>query len=74
MKCVCQHHNNIIIIINRGSTINYQFSDYAVVIWSDVLGGVHMWSSALFWSSCTDSTERTHIWTQTTQTQQYCLF
>ena len=45
-----------------------------VVIWSDLLGGVHLWQSTLFWDCHFSSTERTALWPQTGQTKQYRLF
>ena len=42
-------------------------------IWSDLLGGIHMWRSPLCWYSCHDSAESTPQWTQAGQTQQCYL-
>ena len=44
-----------------------------VVIWSDMLGGVHVWRGALCWCSSHHSSERASLWTQTGQTQQPIL-
>ena len=45
-----------------------------VVIWSDLLGGVHLWQSTLCWNFYLSLTERTALWPQTGQTKQCCLF
>ena len=45
-----------------------------VVIWSDLLGGVHLWQSTLFWDCYFSSTERTALRPQIGQTKQCCLF
>ena len=60
-------------IVAEGIT-SMQFFLCAVVIWSDLLGGVHLWQSTLFWNSSLNSNERTALWPQTGQTKQYRLF
>ena len=41
-----------------------------VVIWSNMLGDIHMWRSPLCWCSCHVSAESTPQWPQTGETQQ----
>ena len=67
----------ILFLINGNCERFWRFIDtwfvYAVVIWSDMLGGVHMWRGALCWCPSHHSSERASLWTQTGQTQQPIL-
>ena len=48
----------------------FMYNFLIVGIWSDLLGGIHMWRSPLCWCSCHVSVESTPQWPQTGQTQQ----
>ena len=46
---------------------------FPVVIWSDVLGGVHMWPGAISWNTCHEAVQCSYQWRETGQTNQLCL-
>ena len=45
----------------------------SVVIWSDVLGGVHMWSGTLPWNTSHETVQSSLHWRETGQTSKLCL-
>ena len=44
-----------------------------VGLWSDVLGGVHLWECSLPWNQCTWSTGSTEEWREAGETKQHHL-
>ena len=48
-------------------------STSSVVIWSDVLGGVHVWQSSILWYQCNESADSSAEWREAREANQCCL-
>ena len=71
MSNLCVHFR-----INSLKTImdyTFVFSALPVVIWSDMLGGVHMWSGTIPWATSAEATWCLGHWRETGQACQHSL-
>ena len=64
------HYVAVYVLILEQFGVQWVLLLFLVGIWSDLLGGIHMWRSPLCWCSCHVSAESTPQWPQTGQTQQ----
>ena len=51
----------------------FNYNSHAVGIWSDMLGGFHLWWSSLRWNLCPESADYSEKWRETGQATQCCL-